>query len=120
MPVLLIAVLNDPNRLWDVLDAWEVLGIGDATIMDSTGLHRAQRLRDDLPLFPSVHDLLESAEDHHRTLWSVVDDAVDLEAIVAATERIVGPLDRPQTGLIIALPVLKVWGLRPPGPEREG
>jgi hypothetical protein len=115
MPVLLMAVLDDPTRLWEVLDAWQALGIGDATIMDSTGLHRARRLRDDIPLFPSVHDLLQSAEAHHRTLWSVVDDRVDLEALVAATERIVGPLDQPHAGLIVAVPVLKVWGLRPPG-----
>jgi hypothetical protein len=113
MPVLLMAVLDDPSRLWEVLDAWEALGISDATIMDSTGLHRAQRLRDDVPLFPSVSDLLESAESHHRTLWSIVDDGVDLEALVAATERIVGPLDQPHVGLIVAVPVVKVWGLRP-------
>ena len=112
MPVLLMAVLNDPSRMWEVLDAWEALGITDATVMDSTGLHRARRLRDDVPLFPSVHDLLESTEDHHRTVWSVVDEGLDLEAVVAATERILGPLDRPGAGLMVALPVLKVWGLR--------
>lgn len=114
MPILLMAVLDDPSRLWEVVDAWQALGVGDATIMDSTGLHRARRLRDDIPLFPSVHDLLESAEDHHRTLWSVIDDSVDLEALVAATERIVGPLDQPHAGLIVAVQVLKVWGLRQP------
>ena len=112
MPVLLMAVINDPSRVWEVLDKWQAMGITEATIMDSTGLQRARRLRDDVPLFPSVHDLLESTEDHHRTLWSVVDETTDLEAIVAATERILGPLDQPHAGLIVALPVLKVWGLR--------
>jgi hypothetical protein len=115
MPILLMAVLDDPSHIWEVLDAWEALGVGDATIMDSTGLHRARRLRDDLPLFPSVHDLLHSAEAHHRTIWSVVDDTLDLEAVVAATERIVGPLDKPHAGLMVAVPVLKVWGLRQGG-----
>ena len=115
MPVLLMAVLNDPSHIWDVLDAWQATGIANATIMDSTGLHRARRLRDDVPLFPSVHDLLESAEDHHSTLWSVVDDNLDLEKVVAATERVVGSLENPRTGLIIAVPVLKVWGLRNAG-----
>ena len=117
MPILLMAVLDDPSHIWEVLDAWQELGVGDATIMDSTGLNRARRLRDDLPLFPSVHDLLESTEDHHRTLWSVIDDSIDLEAVVAATEGIVGPLDRPHAGVIVAIPVLKVWGLRPPGAQ---
>jgi hypothetical protein len=107
-----MAVLNDPARMWEVLDAWQALGISDATIMDSTGLQRARRLRDDVPLFPSVHDLLESTEDHHRTVWSVVDDTLDMEAVVAATERVLGPLDQPHAGLMVAVPVLKVWGLR--------
>lgn len=112
MTVLLMAVINDPTRMWEVLDAWQAMGISEATIMDSTGLQRARRLRDDVPLFPSVHDLLESTEDHHRTLWSVVEEDIDLEAIAAATERILGPLDEPRAGLIVAVPVLKVWGLR--------
>jgi hypothetical protein len=110
-----MAVLNDPSRMWEVLDAWEALGLADATIMDSTGLHRARRLRDDLPLFPSVHDLLESTEDHHRTVWAVVEDTVDLEALVAATEKVVGPLDKPRAGLMVAVPVMKVWGMRKRG-----
>jgi hypothetical protein len=115
MPVLLVAILDDPARIWDVLDAWEAAGVGDATIFDSTGLHRAQSWRDDVPLFPSVHDLLESTEAHHRTIWSLVGDDVDLEHLARITEEIVGPLDEPHTGLLFAIPVLKTWGLRLPG-----
>lgn len=115
MPVLLVAILNDPSHIWAVLDAWGALGAGDATIFDSTGRHAAAPFRDDLPLFPSVQDLLESTEAHHRTLWSVVSDDTDLEAIVRATEAITGSLDKPATGLIFALPIIKTWGLRRPG-----
>ena len=114
MPVMLVAVLDDPSRLWDVLDAWRQVGVGDATIFDSTGLHQAESLRDDLPLFPSVRDLLEATETSHRTIWSLVEDSVDLERVVQATESIVGPLSAPHTGLIFAVPVVKVWGLRKP------
>jgi nitrogen regulatory protein PII len=114
MPVLLVAVIDDPARLWDVLDAWERLGIIGATIFDSTGLHRTQGLRDDLPLFPSVRDLLAQTEAHHRTLWSVLADDVDVEAVVRVTEEIVGPLTAPRTGIVFTLPVLRVWGLRRP------
>ena len=115
MPVLLMAVIDDATKIWDVLDAWERLGISGATIHDSTGLHRTQGLRDDLPLFPSVRDLLEKTETSHRTIWSVLEDGVDAEAIVRATEAIVGPLDNPRTGILFTVPVLKVWGLRSSG-----
>ena len=112
MPVLLVAILDDPAHIWEVLDAWTVLGVTDATIFDSTGLHRAQTWRYDVPLFPSVHDLLESTESHHRTIWSVVSDTVDLDELVQATEKIVGPLDAPHTGILFALPIVRSWGLR--------
>jgi hypothetical protein len=88
------------------------MGVRDATIFDSTGLHRAQNWRDDVPLFPSVHDLLESTEAHHSTVWSVVSDDVDLDALAQATAKIVGPLDEPHTGILFALPILRSWGLR--------
>lgn len=112
MPVLLVAILDDPARIWEVLDAWTEMGVPDATIFDSTGLHRAQTWRDDVPLFPSVHDLLESTEAHHRTIWSVVSDGVDLDELAKATEKIVGPLDEPHTGILFAIPIVKSWGLR--------
>lgn len=115
MPVLLVAVIDDAAKIWEVIDAWERVGVHNATILDSTGLHRARGLRDDLPLFPSVHDLLQS-EGHHRTLWSVLPDEVDLEAVVGVTENVVGSLDEPRRGILFAVPVLKVWGLRSPSP----
>jgi len=113
MPVLLVAIIDDTAKIWEVLDAWERLGVSGATILDSGGLRRMQDLRDDLPLFPSVRDLLEKTEAHHRTILSVLEDTVEVEAIVRATEKIVGPLDAPHTGILFTLPILKAWGLRP-------
>ncbi len=117
MTILLVAILDDPTKIWDVMDAWSKLGVRDATIFDSTGLHRAERLREDMPLFPSVADLLQSAETYHRTIWSLVPETVDLEAVVQATEAIVGSLHEPHAGLLFAVPVIKSWGLRQPGHE---
>jgi len=114
MPVLLVAVIDDTSKIWEVLEAWERLGISGVTINDSTGQHRTRHLRDDLPLFPSIHDLLSETEAHHRTLWSVLEDEGDVEAIVRATEEIVGPLEQPRTGILFTVPILKVWGLRRP------
>ncbi len=119
MPQLLMAVIDDVNKIWDVLDAWERLGVSGVTIHDSTGQHRTQGLRDDLPLFPSVRDLLEKSETSHRTLWSVLEDDVDVEAIAKATEAIVGPLANPRTGILFTIPVTKVWGLRQPEKEAK-
>lgn len=114
MPTLLVAIIDDATKLWDVLDAWERIGIPGATIIDSSGLSRARQWRDDVPLFPSVRDLMQHAEAYHRTLWCVMEDESQVEALARATEAVVGPLDAPHTGIIFTLPVIKVWGLRSP------
>jgi hypothetical protein len=111
---LVVLVLNDPDKTDDILTAWLAVGISGVTILDSSGLsHQVSQhnLRDDLPLFPSLEDLLRSREEHHRTLFVVVPDGFDVEALVAATEKITGTLDKPHTGILFTIPVSRAWGL---------
>jgi hypothetical protein len=70
--------------------------------------------RDDLPLFPTLDDLLEGNEDHSRTLFTVVPDGFAVDSLVAATERITGKLDAPNTGILFTVPVGRAWGLERP------
>lgn len=117
---LILFVLNDETLLGEVLDAWEDAGVSGATVMASTGIGRLRDhalLRDDIPLIPSLADLLR--EDHeelrHRTLFSVVPDEATVERVVARTEAITSPLSNPNTGILAVLPVWKVYGLQPSG-----
>jgi len=113
MSYLVVLVLDDPDRCRDVLDAWEAAGAPGVTILDSSGLGRVRRagIRDDVPLIPSLSDLLRRQEDHHRTLFSVVKDQSQVEAIAQATQALIGELDRGHTGLLFAVPVSQVYGL---------
>ena len=113
MPWLIVLVLDDPDRCRDILDAWEVAGAPGVTILDSSGLGRVRQagIRDDVPLMPSVIDLFRRQEDHHRTLFSVVKDQSQVEAIAQATQAIIGELDRGHTGLLFVVPVSQVYGL---------
>ena len=113
MPWLIVLVLDDPDRCRDILDAWEVAGAPGVTILDSSGLGRVRRagIRDDVPLMPSMIDLFRRQEDHHRTLFSVVKDQSQVEAIAQATQAIIGELDRGHTGLLFVVPVSQVYGL---------
>jgi nitrogen regulatory protein P-II 1 len=111
---LIVLVLNDPGKVDDVLAAWLEVGVSGVTILDSWGLshHVGRRgLRDDLPLFPSLEDLLRGREEAHRTLFAVVPDGFDVHALVAVTERITGPIDGPDSGILFTLPVTRAWGL---------
>jgi len=114
MPELVVLVLNDPDRTDEVLAAWLAVGVSGATILDSAGLgQRAgkQGIRDDLPLFPSLENILRGREEQHRTLFAVVPDGFDVEALVTATEKITRPLEEPDTGILFVVPVTRAWGL---------
>jgi nitrogen regulatory protein PII len=114
---LVVLVLDDPNQCRDVLDAWEAAGAPGVTILDSSGLGRVRRatLRDDLPLMPSLSDLLQRDEDHHRTLFSLIKDQSQIEAIVQATQTVIGDLENKDTGLLFVVPVSHVYGQRKVG-----
>ena len=114
MPWLIVLVLDDPDRCRDVLYAWEAAGAPGVTILDSSGLGRVRRagIRDDVPIMPSLSDLFRRQEDHHRTLFSVVKDQSQVEAIAQATQALIGELDRGHTGLLFVVPVSQVYGLQ--------
>jgi nitrogen regulatory protein PII len=112
---LILLVLNDPDRLEDLLIAWEEKGIRAATIMFSTGLGRIRQLRgwrDDMPLIPSLRDFYEAPENMNRTIFTTVKDEVEVDAIVAATQSVLGNLEDQGTGLLLVLPVARAYGVK--------
>lgn len=113
MSYLVVFVLDDPERCSDILDAWEVAGAPGVTILDSSGLGRVRQagIRDDVPLMPSLSDLFRRQEARHRTLFSVVKDQSQVDAIAQATQAVIGELDRGHTGLLFVVPVSQVFGL---------
>jgi len=97
-----------------VLQAWEDAGVSGVTILASTGLARYRdkpALRDDLPLIPSLEDILENYHATNRTLFTIVKSQEMVDLVVEATEKIVGDLDAPNTGILVVLPVVQAYGL---------
>ena len=85
MPLVLF-VLSNPEKLEDVLSAWEAAGASGATILASTGLGRLRRnslLCDDFPLIPSLEDLFRREETSSRTIFTLVEEEATLDEIVA-------------------------------------
>jgi nitrogen regulatory protein PII len=111
---LVVLVVDDPDECGQILRAWEEAGIRGVTILESTGLGRVKKgwQRDGLPLMPSLREIFQSEEVRHRTLFSVVDQEEIVDALVKATESILGNLDNENNGFMFVLPVLKAYGLR--------
>lgn len=115
MANLLVLVLDDVEQCPSILDAWNKAGVTGITILESTGQARLRRaMRDDLPLMPSLRDLLAGSEMHHRTLVSVVGDDEVLERAIAATQETIGDLESHDTGVLFVVPVTRVIGLKRP------
>ncbi len=113
MPTMVILVLDNVDKLEEVLTAWWDAGSPGVTILESSGAARYLArggARDDLPMFPSLSKLLGHREIHHRTLFTVVPDGADLDKLFDVTEDVLGPLERPDSGIMFALPVLQARG----------
>lgn len=98
MAELVVLVINYPEKTDEVLAAWVAAGVSGATILNSTGLaHRmgSYGARDDLPLILSLSSLLRSQEKAHRTLFALVPDGFNIDALIAATEAEIGRLEDP-------------------------
>ena len=109
---LIVLVINDPNTCSTLLEAWERAGVPGATILESLGFVRAQMgMRDDIPLLPSLSDLEEKDNVRHRTLFSVVRDMETVEKVIRITEKIIGPLERENTGFLFVVPVTAAYGM---------
>jgi nitrogen regulatory protein PII len=103
-------VLDDPNRLDEVLDAWEKVGIRGVTIIESTGWQRRRLQRGLLGMrFASIS--AATLSDTNLTLFVVVNDHPTVQKCLEATEAVVGDLDGPNTGILTAWPIEVVKGL---------
>ncbi|MBN1135750.1 MAG: hypothetical protein JXM73_04150 [Anaerolineae bacterium] len=110
---LVVFVIDCVEQCSDLLSAWEQAGAVGITILDSTGLRRLRAaMRDDLPLIPSMRDLLAGQEAHHRTLFTVVPDEATVDRIAAATQQVVGDLSQPNSGFLFVVPVSRALGLQ--------
>jgi len=112
---LILLVIDDPDQLEDLLIAWEEAGVPSATVLFSTGMGRIRNLggwRDDMPLIPSLRDFYEAPENLNRTIFATANDEAQVDAIVAATNKVVGDLDKANTGLLLVLPVARVYGAK--------
>jgi hypothetical protein len=110
---MIFFVLDDPDRLDDLLTRWEAIGIRGVTVIESTGMHRLRRRH---VAFRYIFGA-EQEEEGHLTLVTIVKDEATVQACLAATEALIGNLDDPNTGIFTAWPLSLVKGLPPESGE---
>jgi nitrogen regulatory protein PII len=107
---LLVIVINDRERLDEILTGFVELGVTGATIINTEGMGRI--LSDVIPVFAGLQAAAGTARPENVTILSIVaEDRVD--AVLALVKHVCGDLDAPSTGIAFVLPVMRVVGLAP-------
>lgn len=114
MYYMVMAIINELDQCPRVMDAWDAENVPGITILESTGLGSVRQAgyRDDLPLMPSLSDLLKTKEHRHRTIFTVVDSEEMVDRLIEITQDIIGNLNQPHNGVLFVIPVARVVGLK--------
>lgn len=110
MSHLLVVVLDDLERLPDLLKTWQEIGVPGVTILESVGGYRASTWLSRVGL-GALDRLFEAEEVRRRTLMAAIEDDELLARAIAEAERVVGGFDRPHSGLLMALPLAQLRGI---------
>lgn len=107
---LLIAVINEEEKLDEILSALLELGVTGATIIESEGMGRV--VSHDVPIFAGLASLAAHSRPRNQTIFSVIADE-KVGGVVALLREICGNLESPATGIVFTVPVSRVVGLAP-------
>ncbi len=106
MDYMIMFVLNDPKQVDLVLDSWDKAGVKGSTLIESTGAYR-HRMR-----IPGRYAFATSTHDENNlTLMAVVSDEVVIKKCLDETEKIIGDLSKPNTGVFTWWPLGGTKGL---------
>jgi nitrogen regulatory protein PII len=103
-PVVLVFVLARYEKLDKLLVELNEAGIKGATVINTTGMARALNLESDAFL-GSIRAYMTPDREDNRTIFMLLNE----EKIATAKEviyRVVGPLNKPETGILFAIPTL--------------
>ena len=108
---LLLLVLNQVDKLDDLLDALMIKGISGATILDSIGMLRELAGRDEYqPIFGSQWFLDNPERKKSKTIFLVVNEK-QTETVKGVIHQVIGDISQPDTAVLFTLPILSVEGI---------
>ena len=115
---LLMIILNDVTHLPELLQVWREVGVPGTTILNSAGGHRTRNLFSRIGL-TALENLFERKEVAGKTLIASFEDEELLAKAIGEAERVVGGFDRPDSGLLLVLPVTQALGIYKTVPKEK-
>lgn len=101
---MVMFVLQDADRLDQVLDAWRAIGVTGVTIFESIGAHaRKQKQRRVGARYAfGMGQGATQLEAGNYTLLAIVPDEEMVRGCITAAESVVGDLNEPNNGVLAA------------------
>ena len=107
---LMVIILNRLDALESLLEGLSSVGVGGATIIESSGMAMTLSRLDSSVLSASIRNLFSGDEDN-RTIFSVIKDD-QLETVRKVVYKTVGDLSKPNTGILFTIPLDLVEGTK--------
>jgi len=100
-------VLNNPDKLEEVIQYFVEMGVGGATIVDSVGMGKI--LAYDIPIFAGFRDIMVGARANNKTIMTTVADEI-LEEFMEGLDHIIN-FSEPGSGVAFVIDVFKTYGI---------
>jgi nitrogen regulatory protein PII len=114
---MIICVIDNPDKLDAVLNAWKKAGLPGATILESTGLHRHKGSQQHIAMRYAFGQS-NLSERGNFTIFTVVETEALIDTCLKATESVIGDFDLPSTGIFTAMPLFMTKGTNTKHPEK--
>ncbi len=108
----LFVVLKQVELVNELIHALAQAGVHGGTIIDSTGMANALAEYEDLPIFGVLRRIIQDdgQKESSKTLLFVLKDE-EIDTVKQVIHDVVGSLERPNSGIMFAVPVTFVEGL---------
>lgn len=108
---LLIAVINEEEKVEEVLAGLLELGVTGATVINSEGMGRL--LTSEVPIFAGLEALSSRTRPRNQTIFSLIEDDAKTDEAVALIEQVCGGMDAAGRGIVFTVPVTRARGISP-------
>ena len=103
---IIMFVLNDSKKLDMIIDGWNKIGVRGVTILESIGAYRVRKRIPGRFAFTTAN-----SDETSKTLMAMVEEEKVVKDCLAETERLIGDLSGPNTGIFTYWPVTEIKGI---------
>lgn len=110
---LLVLVLEQLEKLPEILRNLIHIGLPGTTVLESTGMGRLlAEWKIEVPLLQVIQKVVEDKSQMNKTLFTVIENQDTLEKAIAAIKEATGNLNEHGKGILFAFPITYAEGIK--------